>query len=104
MRFCQIFLFASALCLSVAAQALGQQQGDSVAKNPQGWTLPWLEMKYSVSKRVVLLYNDKPTELHQQPLTFAPDTAIPVPACDGTHFLKTDSVTRVDFQGHVFDI
>jgi hypothetical protein len=86
----------------VAGQTSETKREDCVAQKAEGWPLPWSTMKYSASKRTVLLYNDKPTELHRQLLTFPRETAIPVPGCNAIHLLQTSGVTRVDFQGHVF--
>ncbi|MBZ5531565.1 MAG: hypothetical protein LAO20_09045 [Acidobacteriia bacterium] len=105
MRLSQTFLLT--LCLAApfvvaAGQTAEFKKEDCVAQNDAGWPFPWSAMKYSISNRAVLLYNGKPTVIHKQLLTFAKEISIPVPGCGTSHLLRTNSIGRIDFEGHVF--
>lgn len=105
MKLLEILVLASCIAtpfLYGSGQAGGTQE-DCVARNADGWPLPWLGMKYSVSKRSVLLHNGKPTDMNKQLLTFPREISISVPGCGGaSRLLRTNSVARIDFEGHVF--
>jgi len=93
-------------CLaSLGAGGVAQTEAKAdvcVGQNTGGSSLPWSGMSYSISRRSVLLYNKKPTELRQRVLKFAKEMTFVVHACGGDRLIRSDSVSAVDFKGKVF--